>query len=300
MRSERLALYTTWYPGVEPFLPAWSSSVAEQTDQDFDVWIGLDGFEPDHLAGEAFVPPGASWIPGPRGGTPSQVRQRAITRLADAYDAVVFADSDDWLLPDRVESARKALRSHDVTACALQIVDAQGEDLGFVFGPDRPVDWSGFLPSYNVFGLSNAAYRAEVLRRVPPAPADCVAFDWHLVTHAWCGGASLSFDEMPRMAYRQYGDNVARVVRPFAEADIERATAVVAAHHRAVRELAAPEAAFRSGVTAARERVERFRERIVAQPERLARYVAALNEIPPRYVWWWCVAHPELEWMWKD
>ena len=299
MRTERLALYTTWYPGVEPFLPAWSSSVHAQTDRNFDVWIGVDGLDPDQLVAEASVPSGASWIVGPPRATPAEVRQKAIARLVDEYKAVIFADSDDWLLPDRVASAREALRHHDVTACALKIVDGQGRDLGLVFGPAGPVDWTEFLPSYNVFGLSNAAYRTEILRLLPSAPADCVAYDWHLVTHAWCGGASLQFDETPRMAYRQYGVNVARVVRPFEAADIERSTGIVAAHHRALREVDAP-LEFQGRLEAARDRVERFRDRIVAQPERLERYVTSLNQIEPRYVWWWCVAHPDLEWQWKN
>jgi hypothetical protein len=300
MQSERLALYTTWYPGVERFLPAWSSSVYGQTDRDFDVWIGVDGLDPDRLAAEAPVPPGASWIVGPPGATPSEVRQRAVARLADQYCAVIFVDSDDWLLPDRIESARAALQRYDVTACALKIVDGAGCDLGLVFGPPGPVDWAGFLPRYNVFGLSNAAYRTETLRRIPPAPADCVAFDWQLVTHAWCGGASLHFDEIPRMVYRQYGTNVARVVRPFTASDIERETAIVASHHRTMGALAAQAPEFRGRLEAARERVDLFRERVVAQPEQLERYVATLNAMEPQYVWWWCVAHPELEWQWRN
>ncbi|HEX6640072.1 MAG TPA: hypothetical protein VF215_03115, partial [Thermoanaerobaculia bacterium] len=35
-----------------------------------------------------------------------------------------------------------------------------------------------------------------------------------------------------------------------------------------------------------------------AVPERLDRYTAALNKLPPKYVWWWTVAHPDLEDVW--
>lgn len=300
MTSSRMALYTTWYPGVEPYLPAWLSSVRAQTDQDFDMWIGLDGLDLDELAAHGSLPPGASWITGVPGATPSQVRQRAVARLADEYDAVVFVDSDDWLLPDRIATARAALERHDVSACALRIVDEEGRDLGFVFGPEGRVDWSEFLSRYNVFGLSNTAYRTETLQRVPSAPADCVAFDWHLVTQAFCGGASLHFDETPRMAYRQYGTNLARVVRPFSPADIARATGIVLSHYRALTELARTPGGLRLRLEPARERVEQFFERVIARPERLERYVSALNELEPSYVWWWCVAHPQLERQWTN
>ena len=300
MTTDRLALYTTWYPGVEPYLPAWWSSVHAQTDQDFDLWIGLDGIDPDELSARVSLPLAASWIIASPNATPSQIRQHAIARLTDSYDALVFVDSDDWLLPDRVETARAALASHDVSACALKIVDGAGRDLGLVFGPEGEVDWSEFLSRYNVFGLSNTAYRSEILRRLPKAPPDCVAFDWHLVTHALCGGASLHFDETPRMAYRQSGHNLARVVRPFAPADIEQATKIVLSHYRALTEPARTSRELSLRLEPARARVEQFFERVIARPERLEAYVSALNELEPRYVWWWCVAHPQLERQWTN
>ena len=36
-RAERLAVYTTVYPGVEPFLAEWRASLRAQTDGDFDL-----------------------------------------------------------------------------------------------------------------------------------------------------------------------------------------------------------------------------------------------------------------------
>ncbi len=37
-----LAVYTTIYPGVEGYLADWYRSLRQQTDQDFQLWIGLD------------------------------------------------------------------------------------------------------------------------------------------------------------------------------------------------------------------------------------------------------------------
>jgi hypothetical protein len=163
------------------------------------------------------------------------------------------------------------------------------------------VDWDEFLPSYNAFGLSNSAYRADVLRRLPPAPANGPAIDWSLATRAWCSGASLYFDPRPQMAYRQYPSNVARVLPPFSAADVVRATEVVRAHYAAMLDGEIPMATeFRGRLEGARERVEDFRERVVTRAERLERYVSTLNGIEPLYVWWWLVANPELERQWRD
>jgi hypothetical protein len=296
-----LAVYTTIYPAAAPYVRGWYSSLCAQTDSDFELWLGRDGLtaaEVEALVGERLE---ARWVPAELGDTPASLRARAIGQMTGACDAVLFVDSDDWLLPDRVESARAALGHHDVTACALRIVDEKGRDTGFVFGPSGPVDWENFLPRYNVFGLSNTAFRADALRRLPPAPIDGPAIDWSLATRAWCAGSSFHFDPVPQMAYRQYASNVAKVLPPFFAGDVVRATEVVRAHYRALIDGGVPlPSSFRCRLETARERAEKFREQVIAMPERLERYVVALNELEPRYVWWWCVAHPQLESQWTN
>ena len=296
-----LAVYTTIYPAAAPFLRGWYASLRQQTDPDFELWVGLDGITPaeaESLVGERLD---AHWLIAESDDTPASLRARAIERIAQACDAVLFVDSDDEMFPGRVASARSALAHHDVAACALRIVDEGGTDTGLVFGPSGPVDWEEFLPQYNVFGLSNTAYRAEALRRLPPAPASGPAIDWSLATRAWCSGSSLCFDPTPQMAYRQYTANVAKVVPPFSTADVARATEVVRAHYRALLDGGVPlPSPFQSRLEAARERVEIFRVRVIALPPRLERYVAALKGLEPRYVWWWCVAHPQLEQQWTN
>lgn len=43
--NPRLGLYTTLYPEVLRFFDAWCESVRQQTDADFDIWIGSDQVE---------------------------------------------------------------------------------------------------------------------------------------------------------------------------------------------------------------------------------------------------------------
>jgi hypothetical protein len=47
------------------------------------------------------------------------------------------------------------------------------------------------------------------------------------------------------------------------------------------------------------EKAEGFLEAVTKSRAVLERYAAALNCLSPRYVWWWCVAHPELEATWR-
>lgn len=300
--SERLALYTTWYPGVEPYLAAWHRSVAAQTDPDFDVWIGVDALDGGSLASDLGPGPSLHLLAQPSGSSPARVRGNAIAALLDRYAGIVFVDSDDLLEPTRVAAARRALDSADVSACALRIIDGAGRDLGLVFGDGNPADWSDFLPRYNVFGLSNSAYRTSILRRCLPLGSDSPLVDWLLATRAWALGARLDFDRTPLMAYRQYAANIARVLPPFSEAEVRAATERVLGHYRAV--LDTPGWAMPPGPAAALGRAHRraaeFAEAIEKAPSTLRRYTEALNVLPPRYVWWWLVANPDLENVWRN
>lgn len=298
---ERLAVYTTIYPGVEQYLATWYRSVELQTDRAFDLWLGVDRLSREAVIAALGAEPRAEWVmsqPGQNGGG---VRAAAIARMADSYDAVVFVDSDDLLDPTRVAAARSALGRCDLAACALRIVDQVGREMGPVFG--LPEKWAleQILTHYNVLGLSNTAYRTAVLRRCLPVPEDCVLLDWLLGTRAWAFGATIEFDRTPHMAYRQYPANMVRVIPPFGPDYVLTATKRVLAHYDCVLDARwpLPEPAY-SAVVTARGRARGFHRALSGSRVRLERYVVALNRLPPIYVWWWCVAHPELEGIWRD
>ncbi|HEU4649065.1 MAG TPA: hypothetical protein VFS33_08400 [Gemmatimonadales bacterium] len=301
MLSERLALYTTVYPGVERYLAAWYRSVLMQTDRRFDLWIGSDGLSPEAVAEAVGATPDASWVYGGAGESGGRVRAHAIELMADVYDGIVFVDSDDLLEPSRVSAARAALRECDVAGCALRIVDEAARDTGAVFGLDAPDDLGTILPRHNVLGLSNTAYRSAVLRRCLPVPPACELLDWLLGTRAWASGARLGFDPVPRMRYRQYAQNVAQVLPPFSETYVLRATERVLGHYDCLKskDWPLPEAPHRA-IDDAHQRARAFHDAIFASAVLRERYVAALNALPPHGVWWWCVANPELECIWRN
>ncbi len=297
-----LALYTTIYPGVEPYLGDWYRSVVEQTDQDFQLWIGLDALSieaaKDAMGGDAK----AIWVAAAPGDTPAQIRQRALAQIVEAGDGVVLVDSDDVLHASRVASARKALRSSDLAGCALRLVDQQGRDLGLTFGLPPHARSEDVLPRNNVFGLSNSAFRSDLLRRCLPIPASAALVDWFLATRAWLYGARLAFDAVVRMDYRQHGANMAQVRPPFTPGQVSRDTERVRQHFQILR--AAAKKDCLADRLAELERVaadvEAFHQCVVLQAARLDLYVQALEalEMPP--LWWSCVAHPSLKKMWSE
>jgi hypothetical protein len=219
-----------------------------------------------------------------------------------ACDGVVLVDSDDVLHASRVASARKALLSSDLAGCALRLVDHQGRDLGLTFGLPPQARPEDVLPRNNVFGLSNSAFRSDLLRRCLPIPASVALVDWFMATRAWLYGARLTFDAVVRMDYRQHGANMARTIPPFTLGQVIRDTERVRQHFQILRTVAMGDCL--PDRLAALERVaadvEAFYRYVVLQPAHLDPYVQALEalEMPP--LWWSCVAHPSLKKMWSE
>jgi len=295
------ALYTVIYPAAMKYVREWYESVQAQAYSEFDLWISLDKVTQEEVASVIGSEPNARWICSSQGDSPAAIRQEAMKQMVESYEGIVFVDCDDVLDPSRVAAAKEFLQRYDVVACALEIIDEPGNDLGIVFGLTASEDAQEMLPRYNVFGLSNSAYRSDVLKGCLPFAKDCVLIDWLLATRAWSSGASLFFDPVPRMLYRQYPGNTAQVVKPFTETDIVRACECVLKHYECVLgpEMVLP-LAHRKAIEAAQKRAKKFYNAITRSSDVRSRYVAAVNELAPRYVWWWTVANPQLEMIWKN
>lgn len=294
----KTALYTTVHPTSAPYLNDFFKSVARQVDTAFDLWIGLDMLKPEEI-GAALGPVEARFVLAEKGDTPASLRQRAWEPIVASYDAVILVDSDDVLYPERVADAKAHLHDCDVFGCALSLIAEDGTPLGLNFQAPPRSDWTELISKYNVFGLSNTAYRCEVLAKTLPVPPNVSLVDWFLVTRAYLAGARLSFGATCGMAYRQYHDNTARVLPPFTAQQIARATQHVLEHYQHVLEHLP--AGVRTPVSPFEERfgeVQRFAD--AAREDAFKRYTRALNaRTQPVYLWWECVAHKELEALWN-
>jgi hypothetical protein len=321
----KTALYTTFYPAAQPYLGAWSRSVVAQTDQDFELWIAVDNVSFTDL-----VLPRANihWLYAEAGDTPASLRQRAFEEIVQTSDAVIFVDSDDVLLPNRISVAKQALKSCDVYGCALNLIDTNGDDLGLTFSTPR-TDWTDLLSHYNVFGLSNTAYRTETLANCLPVPPDTVMMDWLLVVNALQYNATLFFDPTPHMLYRQYPNNTARVLPPYTHEQITQATQLVLKHYEKILNLHSRGGSLlitrdstsstlidpgfethprRTGANSVSDLPSLLEQRYTqvqhfsastTDNDTLTRYTKALNALKPVFLWWECVAHPELSDLWS-
>jgi hypothetical protein len=295
-----LAVYTTIYRGVEAYLVDWYRSLRKQTDQDFQLWIGLDTLGSELVQDMLGADLRANWVEGSYGATPAQIRQQALARIVETCFGVVLVDSDDRIHPTRVAAARTGLQASDLAGCALCLIDQQGEDLGVTFGLPPQIEPEDVLPRNNIFGFSNSAFRSDLLKRCMPIPAEAVLVDWFLATRAWLLGARLAFDGVPRMDYRQHATNTARVRSPFSPEQVISDTALVRHHFQIL--LAEPMHDFVTDRVATLKRVtaevEEFHQQVVLDPAQLDGYVQALNALRPAPLWWSCVAYPALRNMW--
>src|ERR1700693_387427 len=94
-----LAVYTTIYPGIEAYLVDWYYSLRQQTDQEFQLWIGLDKLGTEYVQKLLGSNLKANWMGAPEGATPAEIRQRALARIVETCSGVVLVDSDDLLHP---------------------------------------------------------------------------------------------------------------------------------------------------------------------------------------------------------
>lgn len=299
---QSLALYTTIYPGVQPYLREWHKSVQAQTDQDYQIWIGLDALGSEAVKEAIGSSIKAEWIEAAFGDTPAQIRQQALSQIVQTCDGVVLVDSDDTMHPSRVAAAREALQTSELAGCALRLVDHKGQYLSSTFGLPPQTKIDDVFPRNNVFGLSNSAFRSDLLRRCLPIPKDAVLVDWFLSTKAWLLGAKLFFDPLVRMDYRQHGTNMAKVRAPFNVGQVAQDTVRVSQHFRIIRALPAkefiPERLRQLEKLA--DDVELFYRQVVLKPSRLETYVRKLNELDLAPLWWSCVANASLNQMWAS
>ena len=293
----KTALYTTVHPASRPYLKPFFRSVTAQTDLEFDFWLGVDALRPEDL-GNASVLKEAHFVVAEPGDTPASLRGRAWAQIVTLYDAVIFVDSDDVLYPERVAAAKKQLELDDVGGCALELIAENGAPLGATLQAPPERNWAELLPHSNVFGLSNTAYRCEVLAKTLPLPRDVAVVDWLVVTRAYLAGARLGFDVASRMAYRQYESNTAQVTPPFTPEGILRATAHVLTHLRHVLHEPISNKRAKMCLEQRLAEVQRFSEQV--QGDALTTYTQKLNaRTQPVYLWWACVAHKELAYLWS-
>ena len=293
----RLAVVTAAYPAARRFFKDFFCSLAMQTDQKFDLWVGLDDIDPICFEGLAKAGQKLNLVKVDAHSNPIIVRNKILGCALQNCDAVALVDIDDLLLPSRIEAAKSFAEKFDLSATSMNFIDAEGRPISGIFDPSSA---DPDLLLNNAFGFSNTTWRSKPLSDLLPVPDCCVTMDWYVSTLAKLSGVSVGFDKIPRMLYRQHSANLANVRPPFTKEQVLFATKLVLKHFSLVINTLGrhDESGYSKKIVVARRRIEHFAVSIT-DPRLLEEYVFALNKLPADHVWWSCVAHSTLEGIWK-
>lgn len=296
-----VAVFSTVYPEGARYLSDWFQSILAQTDSNFDLWIGCDRISVSDAEKAMGGTLPAIWVLKEQDESVIHLRERMVREIIKNYTMVIFIDSDDILMPTRVEAAKVALQSYDFYGCSMALIDECGMFLNRHFHPPENYHIFDLIVRNNVFGLTNSAYRIEILEKSLPFPDKCILLDWYIAIKSLSNSGRFYYDKRVRMLYRQHSLNTARVLPPFSPEQIHLSTKRVLDHYACVL-MYIPELSikYKEKIIYAQNEVTNFYSFILESEDYLHFYVQKLNELPTDHIWWSCVANPQLEELWKN
>lgn len=205
----KIALFTVFYPGAEPYVGDFLRSMQAQTHKDFDLLIVNDGFSDAPLQELA---PGLRVIELPGCNNIAANRAAGINyAVQQNYDFMMLCDVDDLASPSRLEESLAAVDGADILVHDLDIVDAQGKLLvrnyfSQSLSPQVRLD-AQFVETMNIFGFSNTLLRVATLQEVQFPPALRVV-DWYYFTLLLRSGLRARFLPTALTGYRQHSNNM--------------------------------------------------------------------------------------------
>lgn len=218
------------HPAAVNFMGQCLSSLAEQDDPDFDVFILTDDLPLVTVEHTALQAAQLNYKFLKAQGTIAENRQVGIDyALERHYDYLIFCDSDDYFRSDRVRITKRLLAANPSRFVVndLTIVDQCGQCLHDYYYSRRMLEEDAitlpFLLEKNICGLSNTAVHTAALKNVR-IPSDVVAVDWFVFSSLTLGGCLGYFTNKTVTYYRQHENNcigIARIQEPRLESAIE-------------------------------------------------------------------------------
>ena len=159
----------------------WKAGIAKQIDMDFEiVWY-------EH-----------------------ECINRILRQELDNYDAILFLDIDDIPQPALTAAAKRYAKEYDVTGFGMKLI---GEMSGLFGRQCVRVNYTGDgsrnrtiteqdKTYYYSHGFGNTVYRTSILKELVPLTTDL-----DTIIRAYELGASVYFESLPLIHYRQYGQN---------------------------------------------------------------------------------------------
>lgn len=228
-----IAVFSVVHPKAFPYFNDFLFSLATQTNKDFSLFLVNDGTpgveETIHQYNLNVVLRNLS-------GTPSAIRKSAIEWiLSQSVDIIIFADTDDCFMNNRIEICKSNLLNYSIMFNELILI---GDNithaipmLGKRFKNNEIISLNNIKYS-NCMGFSNTAIKTKVIpKSVFQIPDDIIAFDWAFFSLCMQEELKAVFTKQTATYYRQHNDNIASP-QSFTEDQILRGVRVKRDHYR--------------------------------------------------------------------
>ncbi|MBD1558476.1 family 2 glycosyl transferase [Vibrio sp. S9_S30] len=212
----KTAVLTTIFPINQGYVRDYFQSLCRQTVQGFDVILINDGYGDISRLRSQY--PSLNIIELEPANSVAKNREYMLQfALRNGYEAVVFADIDDYFSDNRVAHSLSLLAEYDIVVNDLTSFSGEKE-LAVCILSSRITDGDeinlDFIRDKNVFGLSNTALRlTDIDKGSINFPSSLVAVDWYLFSVLLCQSKRAVFTNKAMTYYRQHSSNTVGIGR---------------------------------------------------------------------------------------
>jgi glycosyltransferase involved in cell wall biosynthesis len=228
-----IALFSVIHLNALPYFNEFLDSLANQTYKDFTLFLVNDGVSNTEEMIRRFD---FNIMLKNIGGTPSAIRKAGIEWiLQQGADIIIFADSDDYFMDNRIEVSISMLTSYDIILNEIIIIGKNIEQ-PFPMLEQRVKEGAelsiGNIKYSNCLGFSNTAINTkDIPKSLSQIPDNIIAFDWAFFSLCLHKGTKAVFTKQTATYYRQYENNIASP-QSFTEDQILRGVQVKRDHYR--------------------------------------------------------------------
>jgi len=206
--NKKIAVFTTIFPMEVEYLHDFFDSLERQTYKNYDIIIINDGYKYFNSLEKKYNK--LNIIELKYSNTIAKNREYGINYIIENnYDILIFGDSDDYFMENRVEKSIEFLRSYDIIVNDLSLFDEHGVFIKKYISNrvknNTEIDFQ-FIKDKNIFGLSNTAVNVNILDKVVFSK-DLIAVDWFLYKRLLKLKYSAIFTNETETYYRQYENN---------------------------------------------------------------------------------------------
>ncbi len=206
--NKKIAFLTTIFPMKIEYLYDFFNSLEKQTYKTFDIIVINDDYDNFELLIAKFNT--LNIIEVKYSNTIAKNREYGIKYIIENnYDILIFGDSDDYFMENRVEKSIDLLSKYDIVVNDLTLFDKKDIIINKYISnriQNHTMITYKFIEDKNIFGLSNTAINVHILDKIV-FNKDLVAVDWFLYKYLLKLKYSAIFTNETETYYRQYENN---------------------------------------------------------------------------------------------